>query len=173
MKIIALVFFAWFSIGMRANAVGEELFGGVSLDSAHSTNNGAKNSSLGFTGLMSPRFTQYYGLELQAGYFGKSGPFTRNVEIDLTGVGFLPLGGAGFNLYGKAGAADVYSWSSYSVGSASSISANKVGLTYGAGLEFQRKNWALRVGFQRFNVGNNTLSPSLTTNLSGITLLVK
>lgn len=167
MKKIALVLFAWFGIGMAMNAVADDIFDiftGLSLDSAQSTQNGAKNSSAGFTGILSTReIGKYYGFEVQGGYFGKSGPFTSNVEADLSVVGLLPLGASGFKLYGKVGAADVFS----------SMSVNNLGLTYGAGVEYRRNRTALRLGFQHFKVGNNTLSPSLSTNLIGVTVLVK
>jgi opacity protein-like surface antigen len=168
MKKITLVLLAWFGIGMTMNAVAGEgsVFSGFSLDSAQSTENGVKNSSFGFTGLASFRPNEYYGVELQGGYLGKSGPFTTNVEVDLSAVGLLPLGDSGFKLYGKAGVADVYS-------SLSAVTANNLGLTYGAGVEFQRNKGAIRLGFQHFNVGNNTLSPSLSTNLIGITFMSK
>jgi hypothetical protein len=44
-------------------------------------------------------------------------------------------------------------------------------VTYGAGVEFKRNRGAIRVGFQHFNVGNNELSPSLSENMIGVSIL--
>lgn len=109
MKKVALALFTWSGIGMAMNAVAGEAFSGFTLDSAQSTQNVMKNSSAGLTGLLSLRPSEYYGYEWQGGFFGKSGPFTSNVEVDLSAIGLLPLGDSGFKLYGKAGLADVYS----------------------------------------------------------------
>jgi hypothetical protein len=163
MKKVALVLLACFGIGMAMNAVAADDYTGFSLDAVHSSENGVNNSSAGFTGLFSARPNEYYGYEVQGGIFGKVGPFSSNGEIDFSVAGFLPLGGSGFNLYGKAGVDDFYS----------SENANNQGLTYGASVEYQRGKGAIRLGFQHFNVGNNTLSPSLSTNLNGVTFLVK
>jgi len=167
MKKIALLLFAWFGISVAMGAFAEDdfdLFTGFSLDSARSTQNGVKNYSAGLSGIYSTRYTdKHYGFEIQGGYFGKSGQFTSNVEADISVIGLLTLGSSGINLYGKIGFADVFSTSS----------ANNTGLTYGAGVEYQRNVMALRLGLQHFNVGNNSMSPSISTNLIGVTVLVK
>jgi len=167
MKKLALLLFAWFGISVAVGAFAEDdfdLFTGLSLDSARSTQNGVKNSSAGLTGIFSTRYIdKHYGFEVQGGYFGKSGQFTSNVEADLCAIGLLPLGGSGINLYGKIGFADVFS----------TTSENNTGLTYGAGVEYQRNVMALRLGLQHFNVGGNTQLTSVRTNLIGIAVLVK
>lgn len=147
------------------DAMADGVYTGLSLDSAQSTQNGVKNSSFGLTGLISLRPSDYYGYELQAGYFGKAGPFNSNTELDGAAAGFLPLGESGFSLYGKAGLAWVYS------SAGAGMTASKFGVTYGAGIEYHRNTGAIRLGFQHFNVGNDTLAPSLSTNLIGITFL--
>jgi opacity protein-like surface antigen len=86
--------------------------------------------------------------------------------LDISAVAFMPVSDSKFKLYGKAGLADVYSRGSLGA-------ANNLGLTYGAGVEFSRDTGIVRIGFQHFNVGNGTLSPSLSTNLIGLTLLLK
>ena len=163
MKKIALIILACFSIGMTMNAVALEDYVGFSLDAAKSSENGVNNSSAGFTGMISARPNEYYGYEVQGGIFGKIGPFSSNGEADFSIAGFLPLGDSGINLYGKAGVDAIYS----------SGNVFNTGLTYGAGVEYQRGKGAVRLGFQHFNVGNNTVSPSLSTKLIGVTFLVK
>lgn len=162
---IAMVLVA-LSISPDASADGA-LFEGFSLASAQSAQDGVKSSGTGFTGVLSLRPNQYYGYELQGGLFSRSGPFDSNVEVDVSVAGLLPLGDSGLKLYGKAGVADVYSSTS------NNVTANTLGVTYGAGVEYQRNKTAIRVGFQHFNVGNNTLSPALSTNLVGVTILVQ
>lgn len=168
MKKVALVLLACFGICITVNAFAADTYAGISLDAVRSRYNGVNNSSSGFTVLLSARQNEHYGYELQGGLFGKVGPFSSNGEIDLSVIGFLPLDDSGFNLYGKAGVNDFVSSSSLSHGN-----INNVGLTYGAGVEYQRGKGAARLGIQHFNVGNNTLSPSLSTNLIGITFLFK
>lgn len=146
-------------------AIAEESLSGGSLVSAQSSQNGAQNSALGFTGIVSIRPTEYYGYEFQLGMFGESGPFKQNALVDGAVVDLLPLGESGFRLYGKAGMADVFS-------QATNVSANNLGFTYGAGVEFKKNKTALRIGFQHYTVGNDTLSPSLSTNLIGITIMI-
>ena len=160
MKKVVLVILACFSIGMTMNAVALEDYVGFSLDAAKSSENGVNNSSAGFTGIISARPNEYYGYEVQGGTFGKIGPFSSNGEADFSIAGFLPLGDSGINLYGKAGVDAIYS----------SGNIFDTGLTYGAGVEYQRGNGAVRLGFQHFNVGK---SPSLSTKLIGVTFLVK
>jgi len=141
-----------------------EVYTGASLNAARSTFNGVKNNSAGITGLLSARYPgKYYGFEIQGGYFGRSGPYSANAEVDLCAVGLLPLGSSGIVLYGKAGAADVLS---------SSI-ANNANLTYGGGVELQVKNTAVRLGAQHFSVGLGSRTSSVRTNLIGVTLLFK
>lgn len=173
MKKIALGFCALLGIGITMNATADDRFRALSLDSAESTESGAKKFSYGFTGLVSARPTQYYGVELQLGYFNKSFQFTNNTELDLSGIGLLPFGGSGIKLYGKAGLADVYSWASSSAVSNPSKSVNKVGLTYGAGIEYQLDGGAIRVGYQHFNIGKYIQASPLRTNLIGMTFLAK
>lgn len=163
MKKVALVIGMVMSC-MAFNAFAGEAFEGFTLDAVRTSANGASNSTAGFTGLLSFRPSTYYGVELQGGLFGKAGPFTSGVEVDLSGVGFLPLGDTGFKLYGKAGLADTFV-------SATGVNANKFGATYGGGLEYSKNRGAIRLGFQHFKTGNDTLSPGQTTNLIGITFM--
>lgn len=152
------------ALGFVTTSFAEEALSGGSLVSAKSSQNGIHNSALGFTGIVSIRPTEYYGYEFQLGMFGESGPFKQNALVDGAVVGILPLGDGGFRLYGKAGLADVFSQTT-------SVSANNLGFTYGAGVEFKRNKTALRIGFQHYTVGNDTLSPSLSTNLVGLSIL--
>lgn len=142
------------------------VYNGFSLDYIRSTQNGMNNDSSALTILRSVRPNEHYGYEMQFGLFGNSGPFTSNAFVDLSAIGFVPLSDRGLKLYGKAGLVDVYSRGSLGT-------ANNLGLTYGAGFEFPLDNGAIRVGFQHFNVGNSTLSPSLSTNLIGLTILLQ
>jgi hypothetical protein len=166
MKKIALATLV--SLGMLSmNAFADvDAYNGFSLDYIRSTQNGMNNDSSALTILKSVRPNEHYGYEMQFGLFGTSGPFTSNAFVDLSAIGFVPLSDRGLKLYGKAGLVDVYSRGSLGT-------ANNLGLTYGAGFEFPLDNGAIRVGFQHFNVGNNTLSPSLSTNLIGLTILLK
>jgi hypothetical protein len=165
MKKIALA--ALVPLGMLSmNAFAEsDAYNGFSVGYVRSTQNGMHNSSSVVTIMRSVRPKERYGYEMQFGLFGNSGPFTSNAFVDLSAIGFVPLGDRGLKLYGKAGLVDVYS--------RGSGTANNLGLTYGAGFEFPLDNGAIRVGFQHFNVGNSTLSPSLSTNLIGLTILLQ
>ena len=162
MKKIALATLV--SLGMLSmNAFADgDAYNGLSLDYVRST----QNDSSALTILKSVRPNEHYGYEMQFGLFGNSGPFTSNAFVDLSAIGFVPLSDRGLKLYGKAGLVDVYSRGSLGT-------ANNLGLTYGAGFEFPLDNGAIRVGFQHFNVGNSTLSPSLSTNLIGLTILLQ
>lgn len=140
-------------------------YNGFSVHYVHSVQNSVSNSSSAVAYVRSVRPSQHYGYEMQLGLIGKSGPFTASTSVDLSAIGLVPLGGRGLKLYGKAGLVDVYSRGTPG-------SANNLGLTYGAGFEFPREDGVVRVSFQHFNVGNNTLSPSLSTNLIGLTLLL-
>lgn len=167
MKTISLA--ALLSLGLLSmNAFADaDTYNGFSLDFVHSTQNGGSNSASGLGIIRSVRPSEHYGYEMQFGLFGNSGPFTSSAFVDLSAIGFVPLGNRGLKLYGKAGLADVYS--------RGSGTANNLGLTYGVGVEFPRdqEEGVVRIGFQHLNVGNNTLSPSLNTNLIGLTLLLK
>jgi hypothetical protein len=166
MKKIALA--TLISLGMLSmNAFADgDAYNGFSLNYVRSTQNDVNSSSSSLAILRSVRPNEHYGYEMQFGLFGNSGPFTLNAFVDLSAIGFVPLSDSGLKLYGKAGLVDVYSRGSLGT-------ANNLGLTYGAGFEFPRENGAVRVSFQHFNVGNNTLSPSLSTNLIGLTLLLQ
>ena len=166
MKTISLA--ALLSLGLLSmNAFADaDTYNGFSLDFVHSTQNGGSNSASGLGIIRSVRPSEHYGYEMQFGLFGNSGPFTSNAFVDLSAIGFVPLSDRGLKLYGKAGLVDVYSRGSLGT-------ANNLGLTYGAGFEFPLDNGAIRVGFQHFNVGNSTLSPSLSTNLIGLTILLQ
>lgn len=166
MKKIALA--TLISLGMLSmNAFADgDAYNGFSLSYVRSTQNDVNTSSSALAILRSVRPNEHYGYEMQFGLFGNSGPFTSNAFVDLSAIGFVPLSDSGLKLYGKAGLVDVYSRGSLGT-------ANNFGLTYGAGFEFPRENGVVRVSFQHFNVGNNTLSPSLSTNLIGLTLLLK
>ena len=165
MKKIALATLV--SLGMLSmNAFADsDAYNGFSLAYVQSRNNGLTDSTSGLGILRSVRLNEHYGYEMQFGLFGNSGPFTSNAFVDLSAIGFVPLSDRGLKLYGKAGLVDVYS--------RGSGTANNLGLTYGAGFEFPLDNGAIRVGFQHFNVGNSTLSPSLSTNLIGLTILLQ
>src|SRR5450759_2241626 len=160
MKKVVLVILACCSIGMTMNAVALEDYVGISLDAAKSSENGVNNSSAGFTGMISARPNDYYGYEVQGGILGKIGQFSSNAEVDFSMAGFLPLDNSGINLYGKAGVDAIYS----------SGNVFNTGLTYDAGVEYQPGNGAIRLGFQRLEVGK---SRSLRTKLMGVTFLVK
>lgn len=142
-----------------------DAYNGFSLGYVSSTQNGVNNSSSAVAIMRSVRPNEHYGYEMQFGIIGNSGPFTSNTFVDLSAIGIMPLNKKGLKLYGKAGFADVYSKGLLG-------NANNLSLTYGAGIEFPRENGIIRVGFQRFNVGNNTLSPSLSATLIGLTLLL-
>ena len=161
---IKIAIAALMTLGFAINAIAEESLSGGSLVSAQSRQNGVQNSALGFTVIASIRPTEYYGYEFQLGMFGESGPFKESALIDGAVVGMFPLGDSGFKLYGKAGVADVFSQSFR-------VSANNLGFTYGAGVEFKKNKTALRIGFQHYTVGNDSLSPSLSTNLIGIAIM--
>ena len=163
MQKVVLVILACFSFGLTMGASALDDYVGFSLYSVKSSESGASNTSAGFTGMISARPNEYYGYEVQGGILGKIGPFSSSGEADFSIAGFLPLGGSGINLYGKAGVDDVYS----------SQNVNNQGLTYGAGVEYQGGKGIVRLGFQHFNVGNNTPPRSLSTNLIGVTYLFK
>ena len=166
MKKIALaILVSLGTISMSAFADGDA-YNGFSVYFGRSTLPGEKSVSTGLAVMRSSRSTEYYGYEMQAGLFDNSGPFTSNVFVELSAIGLMPLSDTGYKLYGKAGLADVYS-------RGSSETANKLGLAYGAGVEFTRDVGIIRVGLQHFNLGSNTLASSLGTNLIGLTLLLK
>jgi opacity protein-like surface antigen len=160
MKKAVLAVLACFGIGVAMNAVALEDYVGVTLDAVRSSENGVNDTSAGFTGMISARPNRYYGYEVQGGVFGRIGPHSANGEADFALAGFLPLAGSGINLYGKAGVDTVYS----------SGNVFNTGLTYGAGVEYQRGKGVLRLGYQHFNAGQ---SPSFGARLVGITFLVK
>lgn len=166
MKKIALAVLV--SMGMLStNTFAEgDAYKGLSVYFGRSTLPAEKSVSTGLAIMKSRRPTEYYGYEIQAGLFDNSGPFTTNAFVELSAIALAPLGGSGFTLYGKAGLADVYS-------TGSSESANKLGFSYGAGVEFLREVGIIRVGYQHFNLGNNSYSSSLGTNLIGLTLLLR
>ena len=152
-------------ISMNAFA-DSDTYNGFSLEYVQSSQNGVSDSTTGFSILRSKRLTEHYGYEMQFGLFGNIGSYSTNGFVDLSTIGLLPLSEGGFNLYGKAGLADVYS-------SGSSGKANNFGLTYGAGFEFKRDIGKVRVGFQHLTVGNGTLSPRHSTFLFGLTLFLQ
>ena len=166
MKKIALATLV--SLGMLSmNAFADsDAYNGFSLAYVQSRNNGLTDSTSGLGILRSVRLNEHYGYEMQFGLFGNIGPYTSNGFVELSAIGFVPLGDRDLKLYGKAGLADVYS-------RGSSETANKLGLTYGAGVEFPRDIGKVRVGFQQITVGKGTLSPSRSTYLIGLTLFLK
>jgi len=166
MKKISLVTLA--ALGMFSmNAFADsDTYNGFTLAYVQSSQNGVSDSTTGITILRSKRLNVHYGYEMQFGLFGNIGSYSTNGFVDLSALGLLPLGESGFNLYGKAGLADVYS-------RGSSGAANNIGLTYGAGFEFKRDIGKVRVGFQHLNVGNGTLSPRHSTFLFGLTLFLQ
>ena len=143
-----------------------DTYNGFTLAYVQSSQNGVSDSTTGITILRSKRLNVHYGYEMQFGLFGNIGSYSTNGFVDLSALGLLPLGESGFNLYGKAGLADVYS-------RGSSGAANNIGLTYGAGFEFKRDIGKVRVGFQHLNVGNGTLSPRHSTFMFGLTLFLQ
>jgi len=147
-----------------SNVLADELLDGFALSSAQSTQGDIRNYSPGLSGLFSLRPNRYYGTEFQLGLFGQSGPFDYNIWVDGAATGFLPVGDGGFNLYAKAGLALIYSFESNGV-------VSILAPTYGAGIEYKGKKGAVRLGVQHYNVGNVSLSPSLSANLIGISLL--
>ncbi len=153
------------------SAAADERFGGLSFASARASEGGATSSSFGITGVMSARPAWYYGIELQAGYFKKNIPLTNNVELDLAGVGFLPLGNSGMKLYAKGGLADVYSWAPSPSAANPTTSANRADVTYGAGLEFQRQNVVVRLSYQHFKLGKYAPASLPTANLVGLVFM--
>lgn len=166
MKRAVLLLSVWIGFSAALDARAEDavdVFTGVSLNAARSTQNGVTNRSGGIAGMLSARYPgKYYGFEIQGGYFGRAGQYSANAEIDVCALGLLPLGGSGITLYGKAGAADVLS----------STLANNVSVTYGAGIEYQVKSAALRFGAQHFSLGG-PLHTTVRTNIIGLTVLVK
>ena len=166
MKKISLVTLA--ALGMFSmNAFADsDTYNGFTLAYVQSSQNGVSDSTTGITILRSKRLNVHYGYEMQFGLFGNIGSYSTNGFVDLSALGLLPLGESGFNLYGKAGLADVYS-------RGSSGAANNIGLTYGAGFEFKRDIGKVRVGFQHLNVGNGTLSPRHSTFMFGLTLFLQ
>ncbi|HSM97884.1 MAG TPA: hypothetical protein VLS47_02620 [Gallionella sp.] len=156
------------SLGMLSlNALAEnDAYNGFSVGYVRSTQNSVHNSTSVFSIMRSVRLREHYGYEMQFGLFGKSGPYTSGGFVDLSAIGLLPLGDKGLKLYGRAGLVDVYVQGPLG-------SANNLGLTYGAGFEYPRENGLVRVGLQHFNVGNSTLSPSLSANLFSLTLLLQ
>lgn len=156
------------SLGMLSmNAFADDdVYNGFSVGYVRSTQDGMHNSTSVFSIMRSVRLHEHYGYEMQFGLLGKSGPYTSGGFVDLSTIGLLPLGDKGLKLYGRAGLVDVYA-------QGPTGSANNLGLTYGAGFEYPRENGLVRVGFQHFNVGNNTLSPSLSANLFSLTLLLQ
>ena len=160
MKKVALALLVFFGIGIAMNADAADVFSGFSLHAVRASENGVNNSSGGFTGLISARPNEYYGWEIQGGILGKTGHISASGEADFSIAGFLPLGKSGINLYGKAGMDATYS----------SGNVFNTGLTYGAGVEYQRGKGAVRLGFQHLNVGRYT---SISTRLIGVTFLVK
>lgn len=166
MKRIALATLV--SLGMLSmNAFADnETYNGFSVGYVQSSLNGVSDSTTEVAILRSVRANEHYGYEMQFGLFGNIGPYTTNGFLELSAIGFVPLGDNGFKLYGKAGVADVYS-------RGSSEKANNFGLTYGAGVEFPREIGKVRVWLQHLTVGNGTLSPSRSTNLLGLSLLLQ
>jgi hypothetical protein len=159
MKTVGLGILACFSMGMTMDAAAIDDYVGYSLDAVKSSDNGENHSSAGFLSMLSARPNEYYGWEVQAGILGKTGSYSASGEADFCIAGFVPLGNSGIKLYGKAGADATYS----------STSVYHSGLTYGAGVEYQLGKDAVRLGFQHLDVGK---SPSFSTNLIGVTLLV-
>jgi opacity protein-like surface antigen len=166
MKKISLITLA--ALGMFSmNAFADrDTYNGFTLAYVQSSQNGVSDSTSAVAILRSVRLTERYGYEMQFGLFGNIGSYSTNGFVDLSAIGLLPLSEGGFNLYGKAGLADVYS-------SGSSGKANNFGLTYGAGVEFKRDIGKVRLGFQRVDVGNGTLSPTHRTFLFGLTLFLQ
>lgn len=165
MKNFVRLLLSCFSLAASCDAFagdGYDFYSGVSLVSVRTTQNGVKNTSAGLTGILSPRYTgKHYGFELQGGYFGRGGQFTPNIEIDLSVIGLLPLGGSGINLYAKTGLADFIT----------RTSSNNAELTYGAGVEYLRSKVLFRLGWQHFKMGGKTLSASNSTNVVGVAVL--
>ena len=161
MNKVVLVILACF--GLATNAAALEDYIGFSLNAAKSSENGIDNSSGGIAAMISARPNQYYGYEVQAGMFGRAGPFSSNGEADFSVAGFLPLADSGIDVYGKVGVDSVYSTGNLF----------KTGFTYGAGVEYLRGKGGVRFGFQHFDVGNATQSPSLSTRLIGMTFMLK
>jgi opacity protein-like surface antigen len=162
-SLAALVSLSMISMNAFADS---DTYNGFSLEYVQSSQNGVSDSTTGFSILRSERLNRHYGYEMQFGLFGNIGSYSTNGFVDLSAIGLLPLSEGGFNLYGKAGLADVYS-------SGSSGKANNFGLTYGAGFEFKRDIGKVRVGFQHLTVGNGTLSPRHSTFLFGLTLFLQ
>lgn len=156
------------ALGMLSmNAFAEqEAYNGFSLGYVQSSLNGVSDSTSEFAIMRSVRTSERYGYEMQFGLFGNIGPYSSSGFLDLSAIGFIPLGNKGFKLYGKAGVADVYS-------KGSPENANNLGLTYGAGVEFPRDIGIIRVGLQHLIVGNGTLTPKRGTYVLRLTLLLK
>ncbi|MGA7595234.1 MAG: hypothetical protein WCA64_08555 [Gallionella sp.] len=160
MKIILGGMLACFCTGLAMNALALEDYAGYSLGAVRSSNDGMRKTSPGFTGMISARPNDYYGWEVQSGIIGKVGRYATSGEADFALAGFLPLGNSGVNLYAKAGTDAIYS----------SGGVIATGFTYGSGLEYQGRDNIVRLGIQHFKVGK---SPSLGTNLVGLTFLFK
>lgn len=160
MKNLLRTVLACFSLGMMMNAVALEDYVGYSLGAAKSSKDGVNHTSPGFFGMISARPNEYYGWEVQSSMIGRVGKYAASGEADFSLAGFAPLGNSGINLFAKAGPDVIYS----------SGGVYATGFTYGAGAEYQNNNNILRLGIQHFKVGK---SPSRSTNLIGITLMVK
>lgn len=163
LSLVTLVTLGMFSMNAFADS---DTYNGFTLAYVQSSQNGVSDSTSAVAILRSVRLTERYGYEMQFGLFGNVGSYSTSGFVDLSAIGLLPLSEEGFNLYGKAGLADVYS-------SGLAGKANNFGLTYGAGVEFERDIGKVRVGFQHVTVGNGTLSPPHSTFLYGLTLFLK
>ena len=160
MKWAVSLILACCGIAISIDAIALEDYIGFSADAVKSSGNGVNHTAAGLTGLISARPSRYYGYEEQIGVLGKVGPYSSNAEVDFALAGFLPFGGSGLDLYGKAGAVAAYS----------SGNVFNTGYTYGAGVEYLYSKGVIRLGLQHFNVGK---SPSLATKLVGIAFLFK
>lgn len=161
---IKFITFSLLSAFMTISSFADELFDGLSLSSARSTQGGIDNYSLGLSGLVSMRPTSYLGTDFQIGIFGQSGQLNYSALLDGAAVVYLPLGSKNVNLYGKAGFAIIYSFESNN-------SVKNLTPTYGAGIEYKWGKKAVRLSIQHYDVGNISISPSISANLMGISLL--
>lgn len=109
-------------------------------------------------------FNEYIGAELAYVDFGSAdtnvpGISMKGNAVSLDAVGSLPLGND-FSLFAKLGYASTH------IEISGGTSSNKADVTYGIGAQYKAsKNWAVRLGYDNYRVGENNTKDSAYTNL--------
>jgi hypothetical protein len=153
--------------GLTVNVFAADSFAGSASNTVQSSHQEINKSPASFTDLLSIRQLKHYGLELKDGIFGKAGLLSANGKIDLSAAGEAAMDNSKFNSNDRADTATDVSPTS------SDENVNNPSLTYDAGVEYRQSNGALHLGFQHFYAGNKMLSPSLSSNMIGVSFLVK